>query len=38
MNDTNTVEKTEKPSKAFCVSWALSYQGGAMLIVATISS
>ncbi|MCD8188623.1 MAG: MFS transporter [Clostridiales bacterium] len=38
MNDTNTAAKTEKPSKAFCVSWALSYQGGAMLIAATISS
>ncbi|MCD8023587.1 MAG: MFS transporter [Lachnospiraceae bacterium] len=32
------MNKSEKPSLAFSVSWALSYQGGAMLIAATISS
>lgn len=30
--------KNDKPGPAFTWSWALSYQGGAMLIAATISS
>lgn len=34
----NVSQTSEKPSLAFSVSWALSYQGGAMLVAATISS
>ncbi len=32
------MEKKQKPTLAFTLSWALSYQGGAMLVSATIAS
>ncbi|MCD8125709.1 MAG: MFS transporter [Lachnospiraceae bacterium] len=32
------MNQQEKPSAAFSISWCLSYQGGAMLVAATISS